>query len=155
MWRLFTRTSTHHNWSCANKRCDESKSALTTGDSRMFWSVSLWKHESTKLQYVTSRDQIPPPPRDIRAPLTCSFVHGQLIGQDPANLAEGGHLDAILLQLTLHVVDLLLWGTRQSRRNRSTDGGVETKREGRGEQTGGWVREVRVHGDRLFLARVW
>ena len=132
-----TRTSTHQNWSCVNKWSDQSKSALTWGDSSMFWSISLWKHESTELQYVTSSDQIPPPPRDIRAPLTCSLVHGQLIGQDPANLAEGGHLDAILLQLTLHVVDLLLWGRRQSRRNRSTGGGVKTKREGERGADGG------------------
>lgn len=47
--------------------------------------------------------------------LTCSLVHRQLIGQDAANLAEGGHLDAVLLQLALHVVDLLLCERRRCR----------------------------------------
>lgn len=55
----------------------------------------------------------PPLPED---PLTCCFIHRKLIRQDAADLAEGGHLDAILLQLALHVVDLLLCRRRQNRR---------------------------------------
>ena len=41
-------------------------------------------------------------------PHTSSLVHRQLIGQNSPNLAEGRHLDAIFVQLPLHVVDLLL-----------------------------------------------
>ena len=63
-----------------------------------------------------------PAPFEIWAPLTCSLVHRQLIGQDPANLAEGRHLDAILLQLDLHVVDLLLCeGTEQKEAHQWTE----------------------------------
>jgi len=49
--------------------------------------------------------------------LTSSLVHRQLVGQDASDLAEGGHLDAVLLQLTPHVADLLLWVPVGTRRN--------------------------------------
>lgn len=52
--------------------------------------------------------QAPPLVTSSESSLTCSLVHRQLIGQDAPDLAEGGHLDAVLLQLALHVVDLLL-----------------------------------------------
>lgn len=54
----------------------------------------------------------------IKPSLTCSLVHRKLIGQDAANLAEGGHLDAVLLQLALHVVDFLLCEGWRNRRNK-------------------------------------
>lgn len=60
--------------------------------------------------------------------LTCSLVHRQLIGQDAANLAEGGHLDAVLLQLALHVVDLLLCERRRARRNKLAVAQVTSER---------------------------
>lgn len=79
------------------------------------------------------RCKTPPPPYDIRAHLTCSFIHRELIGQDPANLAKGGHLDSILLQLALHVVDLLLW--EHKGRTEGRDPLIEMKKkENRGQQ---------------------
>lgn len=88
---------------------------MTSRGSSRFVSAVLWKQ---KLNWTNCRYQIPPPPHDIWAPLTCSLIHWELIGQDPANFAEGWHLDSILLQLTLHVVDLLLWERRQHPGNR-------------------------------------
>lgn len=46
-----------------------------------------------------------------KSALTCSFIHRELVGQDAPDLAEGRHLDPILLQLALHVVDFLFCRT--------------------------------------------
>lgn len=96
---------------------------------------------------MSHRYKTPPPPHDIRAHLTCSFIHRELIGQDPANLAKGGHLDSILLQLALHVVDLLLW--EHKGRTEGRDPLIEMKKrktEGSRSRSGvgvGWGNERR------------
>lgn len=101
----------------------------------------LWLLHSDKcpqgmkcFKYDKLETSAPPLATSSELSLTCSLVHRQLIGQDAANLAEGGHLDAVLLQLALHVVDLLLCEEQRGRWNQlaSRFTGQRSVRERRG-----------------------
>lgn len=69
----------------------------------------MGRNASVSLKHLLEALRARPLPATPEPLLTCRFIHWELIGQDPTNLAEGGHLDSILFQLALHVVDLLLW----------------------------------------------